>query len=58
MDSSLLSMRQAPPQRMLSLVRGHWVIENKLHYRRDVSLGEDVCQTRDFTRAWPPGSAQ
>jgi hypothetical protein len=39
-------MRQAPPARMLSLVREHWAIENKLHYRRDVSLGEDACQTR------------
>ena len=39
-------MCQAPPQRMLSLVRDHWAIENKLHYRRDGSLGEDACQTR------------
>ncbi len=29
---SSLSMRQAPPARMLSLVRDHWAIENKLHY--------------------------
>jgi predicted transposase YbfD/YdcC len=43
---SNLSMRQAPPARMLSLVRDHWAIENKLHYRRDGSLGEDACQTR------------
>ena len=43
---SSLSMRQAPPARMLSLVRDHWAIENKLHYRRDGSLGEDACQTR------------
>jgi hypothetical protein len=43
---SSLSMRQAPPARMLSLVRGHWAIENKLHHRRDVSLGADTCQTR------------
>lgn len=39
-------MRQAPAARVLSLVREHWAIENKLHYRRDVSLGEDACQTR------------
>ena len=39
-------MRQAPPARMLWLVRDHWAIENKLHHRRDVSLGEDACQTR------------
>lgn len=43
---SSLSMRQAPPTRMLSLVRDHWAIENKLHYRRDGSLGEAACQTR------------
>ena len=55
---SSLSMRQASPARMLSLVRDHWAIEKKLHYRRDGSLGEDACQTRDFTCAWPTGSAQ
>ena len=43
---SSLSMQQAPPARMLSLIRNHWAIENKLHYRRDGSLGEDACQTR------------
>ena len=43
---SSLSMRQASPARMLSLIREHWAIENKLHYRRDGSLGEDACQTR------------
>jgi predicted transposase YbfD/YdcC len=43
---SSLSMRQAPPERMLSLTRDHWAVENKLHYRRDGSLGEDACQTR------------
>ncbi len=43
---SCLSMQQTPPPRMLSLVRDHWAIENKLHYRRDGSLGEDACQTR------------
>ncbi len=43
---SSLAMRLAPPVRMLSLVRDHWAIENKLPYRRDGSLGEDACQTR------------
>jgi hypothetical protein len=32
--------------RMLALNRGHWGIENRLHWRRDVTLGEDSCQTR------------
>ena len=43
---SSLSLRQAPPERMLQLVRAHWKIENRLHWRRDVTLGEDACQTR------------
>lgn len=43
---SSLSMQQAPPARLLSLIREHWAIENRLHHRRDVSLGEDACQTR------------
>jgi predicted transposase YbfD/YdcC len=43
---SNLSMLQAPAPRMLALNRGHWGIENRLHWRRDVSLGEDSCQTR------------
>jgi predicted transposase YbfD/YdcC len=43
---SNLPMRQGPPKRMLTLVRTHWHIENRLHWRRDVTLGEDACQTR------------
>lgn len=29
-----------------ALWRGHWSIENGLHYVRDVTLGEDRCQVR------------
>ena len=43
---SNLSLRQAPAKRMLALNRAHWAIENRLHWRRDVTLGEDRCQTR------------
>ncbi len=32
--------------RLLALKRGHWQIENRLHYVRDVSLGEDASQVR------------
>ena len=46
MDASLLSMQQTRAQRILELVRNHWKIENRLHWRRDVTLGEDTCQTR------------
>lgn len=32
--------------RLLDLVRGHWGIENRLHYVRDVTMGEDASQIR------------
>jgi predicted transposase YbfD/YdcC len=31
---------------LLHLVRCHWGIENKLHYIRDETLGEDRCRVR------------
>ena len=43
---SSLPLRQAPAARILALVREHWAIENRLHWRRDVTFGEDACQTR------------
>jgi predicted transposase YbfD/YdcC len=36
-----LSPILASPPRLLTLVRGHWCIENSLHYVRDVTFGED-----------------
>jgi len=30
----------------MDVVRGHWQIENGLHYRRDVTLHEDASQVR------------
>lgn len=41
-----LPMRKANAQRLLTLQQRHWHIENRLHYRRDVTLGEDACQVR------------
>jgi predicted transposase YbfD/YdcC len=41
-----LSPRQARAARLLELVRAHWRIENRLHWRRDVTLHEDHCQVR------------
>jgi hypothetical protein len=31
----------AIPERLLKLKRGHWIIENGLHYVKDVTMGED-----------------
>jgi hypothetical protein len=42
---------RADAKRLLELSRGHWGIENSLHYVRDVTLGEDGCRVR--TRAAP-----
>jgi len=36
----------APACRLLEIVREHWGIENGLHHRKDVSLGEDRSQVR------------
>src|SRR5258708_5587417 len=41
-----LSPIQAPPDRLLDVVRSHLRIENTLHYPRDVSLHEDACRVR------------
>lgn len=40
-----LTAAQASPARLLQLNRGHWGIENGLHYRRDVTLQEDAGRT-------------
>jgi predicted transposase YbfD/YdcC len=41
-----LPRKKAKAKRLLELNQKHWRIENRLHYRRDVTLGEDACQVR------------
>ena len=41
-----LTPERADAQRLLELTRRHWGIENELHYRRDVTLGEDASRVR------------
>jgi hypothetical protein len=43
------SVQEADAERLLELTRGHWGIENGLHYRRDVTLGEDASRVRKGT---------
>lgn len=39
-----LTAPDLPPDDLLALIRTHWHIENRNHWRRDVTLGEDACQ--------------
>ena len=41
-----LPPERAGPTELLRFSRGHWAIENELHYVRDVTLGEDASRIR------------
>jgi hypothetical protein len=41
-----LTPKEASARRLLELSRGHWGIENRLHWVKDVVLGEDACRVR------------
>ncbi|MBQ0905238.1 ISAs1 family transposase, partial [Micromonospora sp. U21] len=44
-----LRVHQARPAQLASWVRGHWSIENKVHWVRDVTYDEDHSQIRTGT---------
>jgi hypothetical protein len=46
-----LTPQKADAKRLLALNRGHWEIENSLHWVRDETFGEDRSQVR--TKAGP-----
>jgi predicted transposase YbfD/YdcC len=44
-----LTFEHASPARLADLIRGHWAIENGLHWVRDVTFAEDGSQVRTGT---------
>jgi predicted transposase YbfD/YdcC len=41
-----LSITQARPDQLAAIIRGHWRIEDRLHWIRDIDFDEDRSQVR------------
>jgi predicted transposase YbfD/YdcC len=46
-----LSFTTTIARNLLTWTRQHWAIENRLHYRRDVTLGEDATRMKETHQA-------
>ncbi len=45
-----LTAREAGPEHIAAYIRGHWGVENEVHYVRDVTLREDASKVRAGSR--------
>jgi predicted transposase YbfD/YdcC len=45
-----LTAREAGPEHIAAYIRGHWSVENEVHYVRDVTLREDASKIRAGSR--------
>ena len=41
-----LAITQANPAQLAAIIRGHWAIEDRLHWVRDIDFDEDRSQVR------------
>jgi hypothetical protein len=51
-----LSPKRCGPQRLSQVIRAHWAVENRLHWRRDATDGEKigvVCASHRWLRCSP-----
>ncbi|WP_425503125.1 transposase [Rathayibacter agropyri] len=44
--SETAATQDAPPRTLAAWIQGHWGIENRVHWVRDVAIDEDRSQTR------------
>ena len=51
-----LAATQASPAELAAIIRGHWTIEDRLHWVRDMDYDEDRSQVRTASglASWPP----